>query len=60
MKKKSVKSNNPCQSPEYLGTGVIQTDIVKAHDGELSLKSPTNDEDSRGTKFIIELSITPS
>ena len=58
--KKSVKSVNPClavrqecKSPDWIGTGVIQTnyDIVKAHEGELKVES----KESNGTNFIILL-----
>ena len=48
MKIKSVKSNNPCKS-------VIQTtlrdDIVKAHGGELKVKS----REFEGSEFLILL-----
>ena len=59
---KSVKSNNPClagkqacKSPDWIGTGVIQTsyDIVKAHKGEISVESKPKD----GTVFSINLPI---
>jgi hypothetical protein len=36
MKTKSQKSINLCESPEYLGTDVIQTYDVKAHGGEFT------------------------
>ena len=51
--KKSVKSINPYKSPDWIGTGVIQTsyDIVKVHCGELVLKS----KEGEGTEFVIQL-----
>lgn len=45
-KRKSVKSINQCQS-------LIQTLIVKAHGGELKVKT----KDGEGSKFIIQLSV---
>jgi signal transduction histidine kinase len=44
MKSKSVKSNNPLKS-------VIQTDIVKAHVGEIILNSNGTNE----SQFMIKL-----
>jgi signal transduction histidine kinase len=44
MKSKSVKSNNPLKS-------VIQTDIVKAHGGELKVES----KQGKGSEFVIYL-----
>lgn len=32
MKSKTVKSNNPLKSPEYLGNGVIQTINLNANE----------------------------
>ena len=53
--KKSVKFGNQCESPDWIGTGVIQTsyDIVKAHNDEISLESKLKD----WTVFIINLPI---
>jgi len=50
---KSVKSINPCQSPDCFGAGVIQIiyDIAKAHDGEIKVETKENE----GTEFIIVL-----
>jgi signal transduction histidine kinase len=51
MNFKSVKSQNPFESPEYLGTGVTQTFMVKAHGGELSVVTTSG----TATIFTIEL-----
>ena len=60
--KKSVKSINPslagrqeCKSPDWIGTGVIQTsyDIIKAHGGKISVESKENE----GTEFIIQIPV---
>jgi len=60
MKKKSVQSINQWQSPDYLGAGVIQTsyDVVKAHGGEIKVKS--GHVDKAGTIFSIILPMTIS
>ena len=49
--KKSVKSINPYKSPDWIGTGVIQTnyDIVKAHGRELKVET----EEGEGTSFTV-------
>jgi signal transduction histidine kinase len=54
MRIQSGKSINRCQSPDYLGTGVIRTiyDIVKAHGGELKV-----DIEVGKTEFMITLQI---
>ena len=61
--KKSVKSENPClagrqecQSPDWIGTGVIQTSyaIINAHEGALNF----NSDPANGTTFIITFKTT--
>ena len=53
IKTRSVKSINPGQSPDWIGTGVIQTsyDIVKAHRGKINMES----KEGEGTSFTIVL-----
>lgn len=53
MNSKSVKSSNPLKSPEYLGTGVIKTFMVKANGGELKVTT----KDNVGSTFMIYLTL---
>ena len=71
--KKSVKFGNQCESPDWIGTGVIQTsyDIVKAHGGEIRVESKEgearpparpghsggDDPVGRGTEFITQIPV---
>lgn len=62
MKIKSVQSINLWQSLPCWQAGVVQTiyDIVKAHEGELSVSTPServNTKESEGTEFIMRLLI---
>ena len=49
----SVKSINQCKSPDWIGTGVIQTfyNIIKAPYGQIKIKTKEN----AGTEVIISI-----
>lgn len=51
---KSVQSINPFKSPDYLGTGVVQTinDIVKAHGDVMNVSRQAG----KGTTFLLFIS----